>query len=239
MISENHISVIIPALNEELSIAAVIGALPAWVDQIVVVDNGSTDDTRWIASGLGVHVVPEPIRGYGRACLTGIAALDQTDVVVFLDADFSDDPTEIDRIVDAVVHDTADLVIGVRIPVDNAPAALTPFQRYGNSVACHLITWIWGHRYHDLGPFRAIRFSSLANLGMTDKDYGWTIEMQIKAIVSDLRIAEVEVRYRERIGQSKISGTIAGTMGAACKIMATICRYAWRYRIRRQGIHPI
>lgn len=231
----SHISVIIPALDEELSIAAVLNALPPWLDHIIVVDNGSRDNTTKLAQQHGAHVVREPQRGYGKACLTGIAALGDTDVVVFLDADFSDDPTEIDRIVDPVIHDTADLVIGTRIMGPDAQTALTPPQRYGNALACYLIDRIWGHRYDDLGPFRAIRRTSLATLGMVDQGFGWTIEMQIKAIEAEIRIGEVAVSYRLRIGTSKISGTVRGTLAAGCKILWTICASAWRYRCRGHG----
>lgn len=180
-------------------------------------------------------MVREPVRGYGKACLTGIDALGPTDVVVFLDADFSDDPTEIDKIVDGIVRDGNDLIIGVRIPDVDAPSALAPSQRFGNALACWLIKLIWRHQYHDLGPFRAIRRSSLAQLNMSDEGYGWTIEMQIKAIVARMRVSEVNVSYRDRIGVSKISGTIRGTLGAACKIMWTICVFAVRYRRRLSG----
>jgi len=232
-----HISVIIPALDEETSIGAVLGALPSWVDHTIVVDNGSTDNTGAIAGAHGADVIREPVRGYGRACLSGIAALAKTDVVIFLDADFSDDPTEMDRIVGPIVQDTADMMIGVRKPEVNATAALTPAQRMGNELACYLINLIWGHKYHDLGPFRAIDREALTKLHMVDQDYGWTIEMQIKAIEVQIRIGEVSVSYRERIGVSKISGTVRGTLGAAIKIMWTVLLLAWRYRVsRRQPI---
>ncbi|MBT3556518.1 MAG: glycosyltransferase family 2 protein [Rhodospirillales bacterium] len=222
-----HISVIIPALNEAPSIAAVISALPAWVDQVIVVDNGSTDSTAEIAGQHGAQVISEPVRGYGRACLKGIDALGQTDVVVFLDGDFSDDPSEIDQIAGAVIEGSADLVIGVRHPDKNA---ITPAQHYGNALACWLIKLIWGYQYHDLGPFRAIDRAALAGLEMVDQDYGWTIEMQIKAVVAGLRIREVPVSYRMRIGVSKISGTVHGVIGAACKIIWTIGALAYRSR---------
>jgi glycosyltransferase involved in cell wall biosynthesis len=227
-----HVSVIIPALDEELSIAAVLGALPGWLDHAIVVDNGSTDNTAAVATEHGAQVISEGVRGYGRACLSGIAALEATDVVVFLDADFSDDPTEMDKIVDPVAQGNTHMVVGHRVPVPGAVAAITLAQRVGNGLACFLIRLIWGHRYRDLGPFRAIDRAALEQLGMADQGYGWTIEMQIKAIEAGLSVVEVPVSYRDRIGVSKISGTVRGTLGAALKIMWTIAIFAVRSRRR-------
>lgn len=216
------VSVIIPALNEETSIAKVIAAIPEWVDDIVVVDNGSTDATGDIAENAGARVVFEPRRGYGQACLSGIAALDNPDVIVFLDADFSDDPRCMDGLVDPIADGKADLVIGSRTLGKCEAGALTPQARFGNWLACRLIRLFWGIRCTDLGPFRAIAADSLQRLDMRDPDYGWTVEMQIKAASRGLRVQEAPVPYRRRIGKSKISGTLRGVIGAGTKILGWI-----------------
>lgn len=217
-----HISVIIPALNEEQSISRVLSDLPEWVDDVVVVDNGSTDATAAIAMQQGARVVMESEKGYGAACLAGIAALGQTDIVVFLDADYSDDPAEMGLLVDPIVYDEVDLVLGSRLLGRSEAGALTPQQRFGNWLSCVLIHTIWGVKYTDLGPFRAIRYSILQGLGMRDRGYGWTVEMQIKAARAALRVREVPVSYRKRIGISKISGTVRGVLGAGSKILYKI-----------------
>lgn len=217
-----HISVIIPALNEEKSIGKVLSDLPEWVDTVIVVDNGSTDATATIAVQQGARVVTESQRGYGAACLAGIAALGQTDIVVFLDADYSDDPTEMYLLVDPIVRDEVDLMLGSRVLGRAEAGALTPQQRFGNWLSCALIRAIWGVAYTDLGPFRAIRYSVLQDLRMGDRDYGWTVEMQIKAARAALRVREVPVSYRRRLGVSKISGTVRGVLGAGSKILYKI-----------------
>ena len=222
-------AVVIPALNEAPAIGKVLNALPHWLDTIVVADNGSTDGTVAIAVDHGAVVVDEPRRGYGRACLAGVASVPRdTDILVFLDADFSDVPEQMDRLVDPVLNGEADMVLGSRQPVGGKLSALTLQQRIGNGLACALIRLIWGHRYEDLGPFRAIRYKSYAALGMTDKNYGWTIEMQIKAIEQGVEICEVPVSYRARIGQSKISGTFRGVVSAGMKILTVIGIHALR-----------
>jgi glycosyltransferase involved in cell wall biosynthesis len=222
----NHrIAVIIPALNEEDGIVKVLEAIPGWVDDLIVVDNGSTDATASISRSKGARVIDEPRRGYGAACLAGIETLENPDVVVFLDADFSDHPEEMASLVDPIIDDEADLVIGARVPQRREPGALTIQSRFGNWLACHLVALFWGIRYTDLGPFRAIRFVSLEALEMRDTDYGWTVEMQIKAAKIGLRALEVPVSYRRRIGRSKISGTIRGTLGAGVKILRVIFRH--------------
>jgi glycosyltransferase involved in cell wall biosynthesis len=225
-----RLAVIIPALNEAAAIGRVLAAIPGWVDEVLVVDNGSTDATAAVARKQGARVIWEPQRGYGAACLAGINALATPDIVVFLDGDYSDHPEEMDRLVDPLVENNADLVIGSRVLGQRQPGALTPQARFGNWLACLLIRLIWRVRYSDLGPFRAIGFPALQLLNMQDRDYGWTVEMQIKAAARHLRILEVPVSYRPRVGQSKISGTLRGVMGAGTKILATIGKEACRYK---------
>ncbi len=229
------VSVIIPALNEEKSIGAVLAAIPtvwpgALVDEVIVVDNGSADRTELIARQHGARVVSQPERGYGAACLAGVAALKpETGIVVFLDADFSDYPEEISLLIRPIVEWGADLALSTRMLDGASRAALTPQQRWGNWLATTLIRWRYGFRYTDLGPFRAIRREALDKLGMRDRNYGWTVEMQIKALQAGLRIVEVPMRYRVRIGRSKISGTVKGTLLAGAKILYTIGKYSLRH----------
>lgn len=220
------IAVIIPALNEERSITQVISAIPAWVDDIIVADNGSTDRTAEAARALGARVINEPHRGYGSACLAGIAAVGDSDVIVFMDGDFSDHPEEMHLLVDPIVRGEADLVAGSRVLGDRERGALTPQARFGNWLACGLIRLFWRASYTDLGPFRAIRATTLKHLQMRDPDYGWMVEMQIKATHEGVRVKEVPVSYRRRIGRSKISGTIRGVIGAGTKILLTIFKFA-------------
>lgn len=222
-----RVAVIIPALNEEQAISHVVNEIPRdLVDDIIVVDNGSHDGTAKAAEAAGARVVFEPRRGYGSACLRGIAALRIPDVVVFLDGDHSDYPEDLPLLLDPIEKNCADLVIGSRVLGQNEPGSLTPQQRFGNWLACVLLRLLYRQNFTDLGPFRAIRYSALLQLGMTDPDFGWTVEMQIKAAKRGLRIAEVPVRYRQRIGRSKISGTFRGTLMAGYKIISTIFRYA-------------
>ncbi|MHC5040617.1 MAG: TIGR04282 family arsenosugar biosynthesis glycosyltransferase, partial [Planctomycetota bacterium] len=221
-----NIAAVIPALNEEASIAKVLGAIPPWVDDVVVVDNGSSDGTAEEAGKRGARVVAESRRGYGTACLKGIAALADPDVVVFLDADFSDDPSEMARVVDPILDGRAELVVGSRTRGKREAGALTPQARFGNALAVRLIRFFWRVRFTDLGPFRAVSFRALERLGMADPDFGWTVEMQIKAARTGLRILEVPVSYRRRVGVSKISGTLRGVVGAGWKILSTIFREA-------------
>jgi len=221
------IGVVIPALNEEHAIGKVIADIPKWVDQIVVVDNGSRDRTADVARAHGATAIKETERGYGAACQTGLAAISDAEIIVFLDGDYSDYPDEMAAITDPILAGDCDFVIGSRRGAGVRQGALTPQQRFGNWLACRLMRLIWRTDYTDLGPFRAIDATALRRLGMRDRNYGWTIEMQIKAALADLRIREVEVGYRPRIGLSKVSGTVRGSIGAGTKILGTIARFAF------------
>lgn len=223
-----RVGVIIPALNESAALPHVLADLPREVDEVLVVDNGSTDDTAAVARACGARVVCELRRGYGSACQRGITELGPCDVVVFLDADYSDFPQELPRLIQPIAEGRADLVIGSRVRGSCQPGALTPHQRFGNALACALLRILWNQRVSDLGPFRAIRRECLHRLQLGDRDYGWTIEMQIQAARQGLRVVEVPVSYRRRIGESKISGTIRGSVSAAVKILSTIFRYSLR-----------
>ena len=222
MRNDHTIAVIIPALNEEQSIGRVIGDIPPWVDDIIVVDNGSTDRTGEVAAAHGARVFQEPERGYGAACLRGIAALGNPDIVVFLDGDYSDHPEEMPYLVDPIIRGEMDMMIGSRTRGEREPGSLTPQAAFGNWLATRLIRLLWGIRYTDLGPFRAIRYRTLRQLGMRDRDYGWTVEMQIKAALHAVPADEAPVSYRKRDGVSKVSGTLRGVTGAGYKILSTI-----------------
>jgi glycosyltransferase involved in cell wall biosynthesis len=222
-------AVIIPVFNERDSLPLVVGDIPKdAVSEIVVVDNASTDGTDLVAQDLPVRLVTEPRRGYGSACLAGVAALasDPPDVIVFLDGDYSDHPEEMRELLKAVAAG-ADLVIGSRALGRREPGALLPQARFGNLLACFLIRLLYRHRYTDLGPFRAIRWDAYQRLGMRDTNFGWTCEMQVKALRQRLRVAEVPVSYRRRVGVSKITGTLSGTLAAGYKILWTIARYGF------------
>lgn len=224
------VDVVIPALNEEASLPLVLAALPRPpVRRVVVADNGSGDATARVAREGGAVVVDAPRRGYGSACLAGLDFLRHNgppDVVVFVDADFSDHPDELPRLVAPILEGKADLVIGSRVLGTRERGALLPQARAGNLVACWLIRLLYGHRYTDLGPFRAVRWESLERIGMTDPNFGWTAEMQVKALRHRLQVAEVPVSYRRRVGVSKITGTVSGTVRAGCKILWTVLRYS-------------
>jgi len=219
-------SIIIPAFNEESSIGLVLDALPQeTIHEIIVVNNNSTDDTARVATEHGARVVDEPQRGYGSACLRGMSELDAPDIVVFLDGDFSDFPEEIVELVNPIEKGKSDFVLGSRMILPESRMALLPQARYGNRLAVFLIKLFFNYSFTDLGPFRAIRYSSLMDIGMQDTDFGWTVEMQVKAVKNGLRIQEVPVKYRERIGVSKITGTVSGTFKAGTKIIYTIFKY--------------
>lgn len=231
------VAVLIPALDEERALPHVLAEIPSGTaDRVVVVDNGSRDRTAEVARAGGAEVVREPRRGYGQACLAGLEhllrgnedrpALRDTDVVVFLDADHSDFAEELPDVVRPVLAGEADFVVGSRMMNPESRAALLPQARFGNRLACLLLRVLFGARHTDLGPFRAIRVDALKHLRMRDRDYGWTIEMQLKAAAAGLRVVEVPVRYRARIGESKITGTLAGTLGASRKILGWIV--GWR-----------
>ncbi len=225
-----RVDVVIPAFNEEESLPLVLGAIPRGiVGRIVVVDNASTDRTAETARREGAVVVSETRPGYGSACLKGLAYLRAhrpPDVVVFLDGDYSDYPEEIPRLIDPIRSRKAQLVIGSRVLGNRERGALLPQARAGNWIACSMIRWLYGHSYTDLGPFRAITWEALESLEMSDPDFGWTAEMQVKALRHRLAVTEVPVSYRRRIGASKITGTLRGTVLAGHKILTTVLRYS-------------
>lgn len=219
---------IIPALDEELSIGAVVRSIDrALVAQIIVGDNGSIDRTAEIARESGAEVTLVSDRGYGAACAGALTKLDSSiDMVIFMDADGSDDPSEMESLISPIRNGDADLVIGSRVLGTVEKGALTPQQRAGNILATFLISLLFRHRYTDLGPFRAIRRSTLDEMKMKDRRYGWTVEMQIRALQMGARVREVPVTYRRRIGKSKISGTITGVIKAGFWILWTIAKYS-------------
>jgi len=222
------VAVLIPALDEEASLPAVLAAIPpSLVRQVIVVDNGSSDRTPEVARRAGATVVHEPRRGYGAACLAGIVALraQTPDVVVFLDADGSADPVELPRLVEPIASGRAELVIGSRVTGAAEKGDLTTVQRFGNDLATNLLLACFGVRFTDLGPFRAIRWTALERLGMRDRDFGWTVEMQARAARLRVPTSEVPVASRRRRGgRSKISGTVGGATAAGIKILWTIAR---------------
>ena len=226
------INVIIPAYNEEKSIQKVIKDIPGeLVKDIIVVDNNSKDNTFAVAQAAGATVLKEPRQGYGQACLRGIAyalnkpAEERPEIIVFLDGDYSDHPEELPHLVQPILENKADMVIGSRALGNRARGAMTPQQIFGNWLATTLLKYLYGAHFTDLGPFRAIRTDKLVQLGMQDRNYGWTVEMQVKAAKQKLRFVEVPVTYRKRIGFSKVSGTLKGTILAGYKIILTIFRY--------------
>ena len=220
------IAVVIPVFNEQEAIQNVLSDIPRRLDaDVVVVDNGSTDRTVDLARQMGARIVHERRRGYGWACLAGIDALETPDIVVFLDGDYSDHPDEMTLLVEPIVEGRADLVIGSRTLGTREAGALLPQARFGNWLATWLIRRLFGANFTDLGPFRALTYPALVKLSMQDKTFGWTVEMQVKAARMDFRFVEVPVSYRRRIGVSKITGTIGGTIRAGWKILYTIFKY--------------
>ncbi len=226
----SQVAVIIPALNEESSIGLVLEALPE-VGKVIVVDNGSEDNTADIARSFGADVQEEKERGYGAACLKGIASIsnesqqNQFNIIVFVDADFSDHPDLLPELVRPILEDKADFVMGSRLLGEREKGAMPPQSVFGNKLACFLMNRMYGSEYTDLGPFRAIRFEKLQSLGMIDRNFGWTVEMQLKAIHKNLKTIEIPVPYRKRVGTSKISGTISGSVKAGYKILSLIAKY--------------
>lgn len=221
-----RISVIIPVFNEQEGIVSVLRDIPeGLVSEVIVVDNGSTDRTAQLAAQAGARVVREARRGYGSACLSGIASADCPDILVFLDGDYSDHPDEMPLLLDPILRGEADLVIGSRALGRREAGALMPQARFGNWLATRLIRLLFGVRFTDLGPFRAVRREALERMGMQDTTFGWTVEMQVKAARLGLRTTEAPVSYRRRKGVSKITGTVAGTIRAGYKILYTIFRY--------------
>ena len=229
-------TVVIPAFNEEQSIGLVLDEIPAdHVSLVIVVDNGSTDRTGEVAALHGATVVHEDRRGYGAACLRGIALTgDDTDIIVILDGDHSDYPEDLGLLLEPIVDNRADFVIGSRTMGQAEKGALPWNQRWGNMLATFLMRLLYRRKFTDMGPFRAIRRTHLLSYGMTDPTFGWNVEMQAKAIARGSRILEVPVRYRKRIGKSKITGTVRGTVLAGTKIIMTIFRYYPLYLKRKR-----
>lgn len=224
------VNVIIPAFNEENGVGSVIKEIPGnLVDEIIVVNNASTDKTAEEAKKAGATVLVEPVKGYGRACLKGIDYVkgkqDKPDIIVFIDADYSDYPEEMHELVKPIIRDNVDLVIGSRALGNLEKGSMTPQQVFGNWLATSLLKLFYKVKFTDLGPFRAIKYDSLVALKMQDQTYGWTVEMQLKAAKMRMKCVEVPVNYRKRIGFSKISGTVKGTILAGYKIIWTIFKY--------------
>ena len=223
------VDVIIPAYNEEESIPKVLAEIPDFVRNIVVANNNSSDNTASVAEKSGAVVVFEPQKGYGMACLTAMEWIRKQEtppeIIVFLDGDYSDFPEQMRDLVHPIIHDDVDMVIGSRSLGERASGSMTPPQIFGNWLATSLMKHIQGARFTDLGPFRAIKWDKLLALEMKDENFGWTIEMQIKAHKAGLSYVEVPVNYRKRIGVSKVSGTVKGVIGAGYKIILTIFRY--------------
>jgi glycosyltransferase involved in cell wall biosynthesis len=229
----HRIGVVIPTRNEAAALPSVLGALPAFVDAVAIGDYRSSDGTPEIGRRHGAVVVDVTGAGYGRACLAAIAALPPVDIIVFVDGDAADDLSAMEHLLRPILAGTADLTLGSRVLGQRQTGALTPQQVLGNWLACTLIRLIWKARFTDLGPFRAISRPAFDRLAMADQNFGWTVEMQIKAARQGLRAVEIPVDYRRRIGVSKVSGTVSGTVKAGVKILWVIGREA--LRPARQG----
>ena len=230
--TQPKIIVIIPAYNEANSIALVIKEIPTIVSQTIVVNNASTDATQKVAENAGATVLTESKMGYGYACLRGLAYVAKQeilpDIIVFLDGDYSDYPEQLTQIVAPIINQDYDMVIGARIKEQREKGSMTPQQVFGNSLACWLMKLLFKANYTDLGPFRAIKYKSLLSLNMQDTTYGWTVEMQLKALRKGLKYKEVSVKYKKRIGVSKVSGTLKGTIFAGVKILSWIFKYSFK-----------
>ena len=228
----NTIKVIIPAYNEEKAIANVIKDIPSYVDEIIVISNNSTDNTVAVAQGAGATVLTENKKGYGYACLKGLDYISKLPnkpyIIVFLDGDYSDYPEELTKIVAPIITDGIDLVIGARAANLREKNSMTPQQVFGNWLATFLMKVFFGATFTDLGPFRAIKYDKLVALNMEDKTYGWTVEMQLKVLKQKFSYVEIPVRYKNRIGVSKISGTVKGTLMAGIKIIGWIFKYTFK-----------
>jgi glycosyltransferase involved in cell wall biosynthesis len=225
-----RISVVIPTRNEGMAIGRVLADIPSdLVTEVLVVDNDSTDDTREIAARMGARVIPESRRGYGRACLTGLAQATTPDIVVFLDGDYSDRPSELPLLIGPIIHGKADITLGSRLAKPITPGALPWHQAFGNRLAVRLISFLYHLKITDLGPFRAARADVLQALALEQMTYGWAVEMILKGTLAGFRVIEVPVSYHPRIGKSKIGGTLRGTIGAGWFILSLIVRYYFRH----------
>ncbi|PIF01033.1 MAG: UDP-glucose--dolichyl-phosphate glucosyltransferase [Maribacter sp.] len=224
-----NIKVIIPAYNEAGSIAHVIHEIPASVSEVIVVNNNSSDETAKMAEKAGATVLTETNMGYGNACLCGMQYIERQsvkpDIIVFIDGDYSDYPQELTKIVQPIIEQDIDFVIGSRAKRLREPGSMTPQQVFGNWLATGLMKLFFGATFTDLGPFRAIKYDKLLALGMEDKTYGWTVEMQLKALKRKMTYIEVPVHYKKRIGVSKVSGTVKGSIFAGIKILGWIFKY--------------
>lgn len=227
-----NIKVIIPAYNEEHSIGKVISEIPPLVSEVIVVSNNSTDATAEVAAKAGATVLLEKQKGYGYACLKGLEYIatqtPKPDIVVFLDGDYSDFPEELTKIIAPIIENDVDLVIGARVKRLREKGSMTFPQRFGNGLASVLMKLFFNSKFTDLGPFRAIKYEKLLSLNMGDKTYGWTVEMQLKALKQNLKYVEVPVHYKNRIGVSKVSGTVKGAFFAGVKILSWIFKYSFK-----------
>ena len=229
----NHlIKVIIPAYNEQDSIAHVVNDIPKIVDEVIVISNNSTDKTELNAKNAGATVLTETKKGYGYACLKGLDYISKQktkpDIIVFLDGDYSDYPEQLTEIVDPIINKDIDFVVGARVKKLSESGSMTPQQVFGNWLATFLMKLFFGAKFSDLGPFRAIKYNKLLALNMEDKTYGWTVEMQLKVLKQKMTYKEIPVKYRNRIGVSKVSGTVKGTIFAGIKILSWIFKYSFK-----------
>jgi glycosyltransferase involved in cell wall biosynthesis len=226
------IKVIIPAYNEQDSIANVVNDIPKIVDEIIVISNNSTDNTAINAKNAGATVLHERKKGYGHACLKGLEYIanqkEKTEIVVFLDGDYSDYPAQLSELIAPIINKNIDFVLGARVKEQREYGAITPQQIFGNWLATALMKLFFGATYTDLGPFRAIKYEKLMALKMEDKTYGWTVEMQLKVLRNKFTYIEIPVKYRNRIGVSKVSGTIKGAIFAGIKILSWIFKYSFK-----------